>query len=313
MMAKYQRRQVKSFHLGRIPTEEGRAIKREYEQNLRDYLYYITGNKVEFTIDRENKTLRTTHYIEGGQSITSDDIDIKEYIRTTREYEKERTRLEKWTKRLGITAPAYQFSDVGDVVYFTSRGQGHRGLVNRIETMKKMLQRDPETGLNTIQKKALSLYDLREAKMEAYGDSDRIMKAAGIDLSQYKRPLAGGGYGGFKSKSKRDAYMIEFSKIVVDEYESASEGLFHAWVYENDNNYALKTEYEQDVSEYLATLSEEELTDLATEYIVDTLDTKIAQGLEKGTNVDELVEALEKTQEAHYERHNPNSKGRKKR
>jgi hypothetical protein len=165
--------------------------------------------------------------------LRSDKWELREYIKTARQYRKVFDRLEREKAKYGVT-DSYNYERLDELVMKSSRTVNGRlvarGLTNRIETIKKVLTKDKETGLSKLEQTQRNLMELRKLKYESYDDPDSYMKRAGLDISKFKKKN-----GEFRSKKAEREYLKLFSQTTVDEdYENSGEFAdFFGFVFDN--------------------------------------------------------------------------------
>jgi hypothetical protein len=185
------------------------------------------GKLLDIKINPKDKTV----LIKGkeGDIIKQETWDIKEYLKIARQYVNKTVTINKIRETYGIE-DAYQYEELGHLIMKKSKSINRkvvdRGLENRLETLKKVLRKDKDTGEIPLIRAGKNLQEQLEIKYQAYENADDYINAAGEDVSKYKNKK-----GQFRSQKLRREYLKLFNEATDDQDFSWSE--FAEYIFNN--------------------------------------------------------------------------------
>lgn len=155
--------------------------------------------------------------------------DIKEYLKTARQYVNKTVAINKIKERYGIE-DSYQYEELSQLIMKKSKSINRaiidRGLQNRLETLKKVLRKNKDTGEIPLIRAGKNLQEQLEIKYQAYENADDYVRAAGENVSKYKTEN-----GKFRSQKLRREYLKLFNEATDDQDFSWSE--FAEYIFNN--------------------------------------------------------------------------------
>lgn len=177
--------------------------------------------------------------------------DVGEYLKLARQYARNYERIQRVRERENLTA--YGQEPLAGLIYQRSDAKQYdKGLRNAVETQKKILSRNKETGLSPLNEAVKNVVELRELKTKAFDNPDEFFTKE--ELKYYKKPN-----GEFKSKKREREYYQEFSSKVVENYEEY-EGEFFGWAQ------SIMDTSKEPFKAQFGRLSKEQKQDLVNEY-----------------------------------------------
>ena len=251
-------------------------------------IYEMNSGRVELSVGDDISKVTITSKDSKGR-LSSEEWSVREYIKKARQYDKLKTRVDKF--RGTNDMESYDYEELYELPMKKSKAINKRivnyGLDNRIETLKKVLKRDPTTRRNKLEEATFNRIEAMRTKHESFGNVDEILKQAGIDKKDYMNSK-----GKFKSKAKEREYLKKFSEVIDDE-DYTDSGEFYGWVYEN----YVANEKGMTTKNFLSELSRIDVQKLYNEFYEEQFEYRIDRALEE-ERPEEEIEKLVALREA---------------
>lgn len=261
----------------------GKNLSQELMKEAYGEIYEMNSGRVELSVGDDISKVTITGKDSKGR-LSSEEWSVREYIKKARQYDKLKTRVDKLRGKNDIES--YDYEELYELPMKKSKAINKRivnyGLENRVETLKKVLKRDPTTKRNKLEEATFNRIEAMRTKHESFGNVDEILKQAGIDKKDYMNSK-----GKFKSKAKEREYLKKFSEAIDDE-DYTDSGEFYGWVYEN----YVANEKGMTTKNFMGALSKDEQHQLYKEFYEEQFEYRIDRAVEEERPEEEIEKLI---------------------
>lgn len=169
-------------------------------------------SKVSLVIDPETHTMTLWGEDTKGRKL-SEEYNVKEYLKLSRDYEKTYTRVQRDRDKYDIKT--HKLPEIHNVIAKKSVAKDIKGLTNIIASAKKMVRREDNLGGRTrLEETGLNTLRLLKARHDAFDNPLAMIKEAypNFEASKYMTRT-----GRFRSKKLEREYYKLFARTIQDE------------------------------------------------------------------------------------------------